>query len=119
MKRKLLNLLVALLLGVGLSLIPAVAMGDGTSTYAAYRLGAVTNSTATWTTDNHIGAYSANLTKTGGAGSTYVDFAVSGGTALSSLASIADTFGFWYFMESDKSSGPQLELRFTAATCAK
>jgi hypothetical protein len=115
MKRKILNLLVALALVLGLSLIPAIALGNGTSTYAAYKLGATTGNDAEWSTTEHSGSYSANLTWASG-DNAYVEFTPAPGTKVSDLTNILTAWGFWYNFDA-VSGGPNLELRFTSADC--
>jgi hypothetical protein len=122
MKKKIFNILIALVMVVGFSLIPSAAYGvvAVADSYAGYRLGAATGSTSAWSTTSPTnGKYSALLTKggTGAADSTYVDFALAdSGITVANLSTI-DTdpeWSFYYKMASGTGvAGPQLELRFT------
>jgi hypothetical protein len=127
MKRKIFNILVALAMVLGLSMIPAIATGTTNSTNipyrpdVVYRLGDGTSGTATWSTiAQKTGSYSVYLTKAAGTyDSTYVDFVPTGEVTLADFVT-ADGTGdkefSWYHYTANLavSNQSQMELRFTA-----
>jgi len=104
---------------VALAMVLSLFAGVGAHSAKAattYTLGATTPDTSAWdTTIYHVGSSSVKLAKVAStvASSTYVSFPLDGTIKLADLV----TFGasFWYYA-SQSTSGPQLELDFTAPT---
>jgi hypothetical protein len=117
MKRKILNVLFALVLVLGLSLVMAAPAAATATTFnvVPFTLYTGDNGTAAWSTvHKYTGSSSVLLTHHAtNVGSDYVQFVPAAGVTLADITTIdADPeWSFWYYASA--APGPQLELKFT------
>jgi hypothetical protein len=73
--------------------------------------------TTAWSTaDSNEGSISALLTQAAAPGSTYVSVTPPSGIKLKDIDTITSGWSFWHNLQDGKAYGPQVELRFAAAT---
>ena len=117
MRRKFFSVLIALVLALSLSLIPAtpVAASPGTLNVRPFTLQTGTNAAAWSTTQKATGSSSVLLSYASG-DSSYVEFTPLTGTTVADLDDISGGWSWWYYFPAADGYGPLLELRFTGGS---